>query len=339
MSNQIPRAKANQATTIMFTHNDLDGVGCGLLHKSVYGTQAETHYCGYHNVDEKIQSRLKELRAAGETPSIIISDLGIEKRTAEMVNQYTGEKVLLDHHVTNEWLSDAYGWAHIDANKSGTLLVFYHFIHDLMHTPLYLFATMVDDYDRWIHDNPDSIQLNRLLYIIGREKFETRFFERKYPHELNSTDELLLSIEEERINKYIDKLERTTRIRTGQDDKRFGVVFADQYQSEAAHELIERLELDMIVLVDANNLKLSMRSMDEFDVGCIANNLGGGGHKNAAGIDFKIPDVLSKNVGSMNEAHVRIITTTDTIISKVMNEHYAIETAELEAMFNGRGTK
>ena len=339
MSNQLPRAKTNQATTIMFTHNDLDGVGCGVLHKTVFGSQAETHYCGYHNVDEKIQSRLKELRAAGETPSIIISDLGIEKRTAEMVNQYAGDKVLLDHHVSNQWLSGTYGWAHIDANTCGTLLVFYHFIHDLMHTPLYRFATMVDDYDRWIHNNPDSIQLNRLLYIIGREKFEKRFFERKYPNELNSTDELLLSIEEERIDKYIDKLERTTKIRTGQDDKRFGIVFADQYQSEAAHTLIERLELDMIVLVDANNLKLSMRSKDEFDVGTIAKNLGGGGHMNAAGINFEIPDDLSKLVGSMHEAHARIIATTDTIINKVMNEHYTIETTELEAMFNGRGTK
>ena len=35
---------------IMFSHNDLDGIGCGVVLKHAYTRNTEVHYCSYGNV-------------------------------------------------------------------------------------------------------------------------------------------------------------------------------------------------------------------------------------------------------------------------------------------------
>lgn len=272
--------------TIMFTHNDLDGVGCGVLHKAAFGVNAETHYCGYHNVDEKIINRLKELD--GELPRIIISDLGIKEQTAKIIDNYKGEKILLDHHVTNTWLQEQYDWAIIDKDASGTLLVFNHI--DEVPREYVGFALHVDDYDRWLHVMPYSKDLNRLLFIIGIVRFERRFLTNEKV-EFNETEKLLLELESESVDRYVDKVEKGITVYYLNDDKRFGLGFAERYHSEAAHELMNRLDLEAIALIDVNYKKVSFRSKPHFDVGSIAKRLGGGGHKNAAGAEFNYKDV------------------------------------------------
>lgn len=269
--------------TIMFTHNDLDGVGCGILHKVGFGVTAETYYCGYHNVDEKIQNRLEELKTSNELPMIIISDLGITEETAEMVDKYEGKKILLDHHVTNEWIAEKYDWAIVDKEASGTLLVFNQF--DEIPRNYLDFALHVDDYDRWVHNLLKSKDLNRLLYIVGIERFEERFL---YDDRMdfNHSELLLLELEQENIERYVDKVEKGLIVRYLNDDKRFGVAFADRYQSEVAHELMNRMNLEAIALIDVNFKKISFRSKSNIHVGEIAKRFKGGGHKNAAGVSF-----------------------------------------------------
>ncbi|WP_201763514.1 DHH family phosphoesterase [Chengkuizengella marina] len=44
-------------------------------------------------------------------------------------------------------------------------------------------------------------------------------------------------------------------------------------------------------MIDANNRKISMRSKPNIDVGEIAKRLGGGGHKNAAGVEFNYESI------------------------------------------------
>ena len=45
--------------TVVFTHNDLDGVACGIVALS-YFPDANVHYCSYQNLKEHIQIK-KEL--------------------------------------------------------------------------------------------------------------------------------------------------------------------------------------------------------------------------------------------------------------------------------------
>ncbi|MFS1516282.1 DHHA1 domain-containing protein [Bacillus sp. SM2101] len=111
------------------------------------------------------------------------------------------------------------------------------------------------------------------------------------PINFTESDELLLELEEEAIERYIYKLEKGIVIYELTGDKQVGVVFADRYQSEAGHELLNRLNLDAIIMIDANNRKISMRSKPNIDVGEIAKRLGGGGHKNAAGVEFNYESI------------------------------------------------
>lgn len=271
--------------TIMFTHSDLDGVGCGILHKAAFGEDAETHYLTYYNADEVIVNRIKEIEKNGSYhPTVIISDLGIKPETAAVVERYRGQKVLLDHHKTNLWLQEKYSWATIDVDASGTLLV-YRYLEDKISSEYLDFALHVDDYDRWIHALPKSKQLNRLLVILRIERFEKRMLMNPKV-EFNATEQLLLEIEQERIQDAADKVEKGITVYMLPDAKRIGIGFADQYQSEIANDLIERLNLDAIALIDVNYKKISFRSKPDFDVSVIAHGLGGGGHKNASGVEF-----------------------------------------------------
>lgn len=320
--------------TIMFTHNDLDGVGCGILHKAAFGCEAETYYCGYHNVDEVIQKTLQnvEERYSADFPSIIISDLGIKPETAAIVEKYKGDKILLDHHRTNLWIQEQYAWATIDIDTSGTLLVF-----NYLDVPKYRdFALHVDDYDRWVHALPKSKQLNRLLFILGTNRFEERML-RNPKVEFEEAEKLLLDLEDEKIEHYADKVEKGIVVYTLADEKKVGVGFADRYHSETAHELINRLDLDAIALIDVNYKKISLRSKPNFDVSVIAKKLGGGGHKNAAGVDFnygRIEDFHGSKYPLL-DVHQDLEGIKDAFFWQFAKVYESIETEEIERLFKG----
>lgn len=45
----------------MFTHTDLDGVGCAILAYLTFGREnVDVEYCDYKDVDEKIEKSIKE---------------------------------------------------------------------------------------------------------------------------------------------------------------------------------------------------------------------------------------------------------------------------------------
>lgn len=321
--------------TIMFTHNDLDGVGCGVLHKAVFGKYAETYYCGYHNVDEVITKTLKNIkeRYTAGFPKIIISDLGITPETAEIVNDYQGDKVFLDHHKTNLWLAEEYEWATVDLEASGTLLVYeYLNVSDDYRD----FAIHVDDYDRWVHALPKSKELNRLYYLIGIDRFEERFLTNPKV-EFDKAERLLLELEDENIERYTGKVEKGLKIYELSDEKRFAIGFAERYQSEVAHGLLERLDLDAIALIDVNYKKISFRSKSNFDVGTIAKGLGGGGHKNASGVNFAYKDI--RDFHGSKYPLIGVLNTLNDMVFELFfrfNRIYeSIEYAELEKVFSG----
>lgn len=278
-----------QPDAILFTHTDLDGTGCGVLFKGSVGSKAQVLHCNYDNVDKVIQETIAFIRKnRTDRPQIIISDIGINEDTAKVVDRYEGERLLLDHHGTNMWLGLSYDWAFIDEQESGTLLMYHH-----MDVPekYERFAIMVDDYDRWIHANPNSKQLNRLFFVLGINRFEERCLEREEPTEFDKTDELLLEIEDDNLERYINRTEKQLTVVPLSDDNQLGIVYADRYQSELGHELLDRYDIQAVAMIDPNKKTVSVRSVKKFDVSHIIERLGGGGHKNAAGVGFNYKKV------------------------------------------------
>ena len=79
------------------------------------------------------------------------------------------------------------------------------------------------------------------------------------------------------------------------------VVFAEAYASELGNSIISDGIADYVILINPQQKKISLRSRSEVDIRCIAEENGGGGHKNAAGFSIKNEnfnlDNILKNMG------------------------------------------
>lgn len=273
--------------TILFTHTDLDGIGCAVLYKAKSGFHEATNFCNYNTIDERVIRVLDNIEDRWDDcdlPSIIITDISVNDRTAERLEMYTmkgGIVLLLDHHATAEELN-RYDWAFVDVEASGTLLT-YSFL--ALPDRYRDFALMVDDYDRWIHDDPSSKKLNQLFFMLGFDRFIERFYHNPSV-EFIGAEQLLLELDDESKERYINRVEKGITVFSGIHNERIGVGFADRYTSEAAHEIMNRMNLRAIALIDVNSGKVSMRSRGDYDVSALAKIHQGGGHKNAAGVEY-----------------------------------------------------
>ena len=71
----------------MFTHTDLDGVGCSILLQLAYMKYADidVEYCGYGDIDRKVKKYIVE----GEYNNYnitYITDISINKENASLIN-------------------------------------------------------------------------------------------------------------------------------------------------------------------------------------------------------------------------------------------------------------
>ncbi len=186
---------------------------------------------------------------------------------------------LIDHHKTAEWLNK-YEWAFIDTSKCGTLLSFEYYgsIPEFDY-----FARVVNDYDLWIHDDPNSKELNRIYGILGRERFVDWYTESPFTGHLNAFEKYLLELDKEKQERFQKKVKETIYVGFNGLGQKFGIGFADRYVSEIAHNLIDELNLDFIALVDVYGEKVQLRSRQDVDVSEIAKTFDGGGHKTRRG--------------------------------------------------------
>lgn len=288
--------------TKIFTHNDLDGIGCAILAKHKFGKTTEVTFCGYEDVDEKVSEYLNDLDRP-EEHRVLITDISVNRQTAILINNLYHEGLeitLLDHHKTALWLNE-YAWAKVDESKSGTLLTFEHLGQPFDFLD---FVIRVNDYDLWFHDFPESKELNRLYYLTGRERFVKRFI--KNPCiKFTESEKTLLEIDNERRERYLERVAASMEVYLDPAGKRVGIAYADQYVSEIGNNLINRFGLDYVALFDALGCKVSLRSRPDVDVSVIAKRFKGGGHKNAAGFHYNFKLVFFK-VLSFNSNLVRI---------------------------------
>ncbi|WP_336784132.1 hypothetical protein [Paenibacillus illinoisensis] len=290
----------------LFTHTDLDGVGCQVIANHFFGaSNVSTTYCDYIEVDAKIS----QFFTSGEYKKfnrIFITDISVNEDTATVINdisvQWYDVIRLIDHHKTAFWLNK-YKWAEVtseyhDGTKtSGTDLLLGHLINTFpeldstLESQLISFAEQVRRWDTWdwynIHKDESPKQLNNLMYLIGRVKFAKRFSENA-DTKFNEGESLVLSIEDAKIESYIKKVSKTI-IEKKIAGYKAGVVFAESYSSELGNKLAEmNLHLDFIAIVNPLNGSVSYRSIrDDLDLGKdVAALYGGGGHPKASGSGF-----------------------------------------------------
>lgn len=281
----------------LITHNDLDGIGCEIVFKLLYGNEVDVFSLGYNEVNNIVEQSLEELRL-GTYEKLFITDLSINEELARIIDKEGLKVQLLDHHPSAIHLNE-YSFAQVIINlsngfkNSGTYLSFINLMDDLINKELYNesledFVELVRQYDTWewkeIFKNEEAKRLNDLLCILGREKFVDNMIHRIKNNEIlfSETDELILEIKQKEIDNYINIKEKELIIKDFKLYK-IGIVIADSYTSELGNILCERHEeLDFIVIIKQG--AVSLRTVkDDINLSDIAKQFGGGGHPKASG--------------------------------------------------------
>ncbi|MDZ5474510.1 DHHA1 domain-containing protein [Bacillus sp. 31A1R] len=286
----------------LFTHNDLDGVGCGIVAKIAFKDQVEVSYNSVMGLNHQVARYLERANdKRNKDKFVFITDLSINEENTKRVDEFVknrGRLKLIDHHKTALHFND-YSWGSVrveydDGRLACATSLFYEYLiqHRLIEpTPaLHEFVELVRQYDTWEWDENDNItakHLNDLFFMGSIEDFEEKMVARiqKSRHfEFDEFEKKLLEMEEEKIERYIRRKKREI-VQTFIGDYCAGIVHAENYHSELGNELGKENEhLDYIAILNLGGKKISFRTIhDHVDVSAIADLYGGGGHAKAAG--------------------------------------------------------
>lgn len=281
----------------LFTHTDLDGVGCAILAKHAFGTKAvDIEYCNYDDINTKVE----EYFNSGSEYDCHITDISINEELAYKINDSDKNFQLLDHHATALNLNK-FCWCTVKVENedgiktSGTELYYHWLINNgylIKDDTLDRFVELVRNYDtwRWSTLGEEGViykQVNDLLYLYGREKFIdwciTEFYEGSFP-KLYESDKFILEIKQKEIDDYV-KTKDEQLIICYLCGRMCGVVFAEKYFSELGNRLCKmHPEIDFVAMINMDGTVSYRTIKDDIDLGKdIAKVFGGGGHAKAAG--------------------------------------------------------
>ena len=276
---------------VLFTHSDTDGAGCAVLFRAVLGPQAKVHFCSAADINDRVEEHLD----AGRKGFLLLADVSVNERVAVKLDSYATSgpgALLLDHHQTAEWLN-RYDWALVDSGACGALWTYRALNQDGTLSAFADFARLVDDYDRWLHQDPRSTQLNQLFSLLGPQRFVQRFLANPAVA-FDQIERLLLELDGEARESYIRKTIKTTTVHD-LEGRRFGIGWADRYGSDVCHAVMTALDLDGVALIDVQDGRVALRSRGDWDIAALAQRLGGGGHRNAAGaLPSELPAELDR---------------------------------------------
>lgn len=306
----------------LFTHTDLDGVGCAILGKLAFGENIDIEYCNYDSINNRIIKFLEE--SFDQEYMCYITDISVSEEVAQMIDKNSDNFYLLDHHVTASGLN-VYDWCLVKIideftrlKVSGTEL-FYEFLTKTNRlkrsSELDRFVRLVTDYDTWRWATLEESgrickQVNDLLYIYGREKFINWCIKEiddcLFPY-LGDFDKKVLEIRQNEIDDYINSKDKDLMIKEVCGYK-CGIIFAERFFSELGNKICERhSEIDFVAMIDMSG-SISYRAVkDNIDLGKdIASLFGGGGHAKAAGSQIT-SDVVLKTLENIFAGNIKNI--------------------------------
>ncbi|WP_428908526.1 DHH family phosphoesterase [Niallia sp. Krafla_26] len=287
----------------LYTHNDLDGLGCGILAKLALGEEVEVHYNSVARLNPQVERFLEWTKNDEDKKNDVlwITDLTVNEANSKKIEQFVkngGKAQFLDHHKTALHLNQ-YSWAKVlvsydDGKLTSATTLFYDYLLEQefisANESLNEFVELIRQYDTWDWEKTGLLkakQLNDLFSLLSLDEFETRMIERLKSEEnftFNEFEQQILKMEEDKINRYIRKKNREL-IQTFIGEHCVGIVHAEMYHSELGNELgKENHHLDYIAILNMGGRKVSFRTIhDHTDVSEVAGKFGGGGHVKASG--------------------------------------------------------
>jgi len=287
----------------LLSHNDLDGIGCGILAKLAFGKDVKVRYNSVASLDREVAWFLEN---DDKNTFLFITDLSVNKENEKRLDDFYkggGKVQFLDHHKTALHF-DEYEWGKVvvkdDEGKltSATSLFYEYLVEHQLIKPsdaIAEFVELVRQYDTWEwekNDNQEAQRLNALFFLVSIEEFEDKMLNRLETNEHFRFDEFevkILDMEEHKIERYIRRKRREiVQLQIG--ELFAGIVYAESYHSELGNELgKEYPHLDYIAILNIGGKRLGFRTIhDHVDVSEVASQYGGGGHAKASGCSLNI---------------------------------------------------
>lgn len=282
----------------LLSHNDLDGVGCGILAKLAFGKEVNVRYNSIAGLNREVENFFEQ---EDQETFLFITDLSVNEENEKRIEEFhrAGGKIqLIDHHKTSLAYNN-YDWGHVvvedtegKLTSATSLLYEYLIAQGLLHQSVAVdeFVELVRQYDTWEwekNNNQHAQRLNALFYLISIEEFEEKMLDRLKTEDHFYFDEFekrILDMEDEKIERYIRRKRR--ELVQAQIKGHFaGVVYAESYHSELGNELgKEYPHLDYIAILNMGGKRIGFRTIhDHVDVSEVAGQFGGGGHAKASG--------------------------------------------------------
>ena len=314
--------------TFIFTHNDLDGVGCGVIGK-YYFPDAYVQYCSYDNIDDTLLYFLSHNENILSEMRIIISDIYYKQENSDITEmlRMAGELIICDHHATSAWLNNV-DFQHnsfvnviADSDVCGTKILF-KILDDLYAMPdstkILEFVENVNSWDvwQWVKQLPEtndvvklkdainhnmSFTLNGAVYFYGIENFVNKLL--MYFHNFIDFDDIvsekLVEFNTKQINSVTDYIKTHYEYESEHYGKiPYAIIKLNSPNISLASLLCKNaMEPDdkfLAIYIDEDKDAVSLRcNIEGIDLSVIAKECEGGGHKDAAGCKRSV--LLSKS--------------------------------------------
>lgn len=314
--------------TFIFTHNDLDGVGCGVIGK-YYFPDAYVQYCSYDNIDDTLLYFLSHNENILSEMRIIISDIYYKQENSDITEmlRMAGELIICDHHATSAWLNNV-DFQHnsfvnviADSDVCGTKILF-KILDDLYAMPdstkILEFVENVNSWDvwQWVKQLPEtndvvklkdainhnmSFTLNGAVYFYGIENFVNKML--MYFHNFIDFDDIvsekLVEFNTKQINSVTDYIKTHYEYESEHYGKiPYTIIKLNSPNISLASLLCKNaMESDdkfLAIYIDEDKDAVSLRcNVEGIDLSVIAKECEGGGHKDAAGCKRSV--LLSKS--------------------------------------------
>ncbi|WP_138417219.1 DHH family phosphoesterase [Aquibacillus sediminis] len=304
----------------LLSHNDLDGVGCGILAKIAFDNQVQVRYNSIGSLNREVEYFLENDQ---NDTFLLITDLSVNEENEKKLQTFYqggGKVQLLDHHKTALHFNE-YEWGSVkvedEQNRltSATSLLYQYLLSNNHITPskaIDEFVELVRQYDTWEWERNNNLQakrLNTLFFLISIDEFVDKMINKLSSDEhfeFDTFEKQILEMEEQKIERYINRKKRqVTQVEL--NNKYAGVVYAESYHSELGNELgKEYPHLDYIVILNISGKRMGFRTIhDDVDVSEIAGYYGGGGHEKASGATMTDEAFKQFVIETFQQEHLR----------------------------------
>ncbi len=237
---------------------------------------------------------------------VYILDFSYPRNQLQELKNVARSLVVLDHHKTAQADLIGFPGCIFDMNQSGIGLTWRHFFPS--EEPPWL-VQYVEDRDLWRNKLPYSTEIS---HVIRMTRHTIEDWDNLYNRTIDDVIKQSLYIKDF-IQYYIDTQVKLSRKITLNGYSAIIVNTPYELCSDVLHEIIDKnLDIDIAMgwcLDNTKHIKVSLRSRPDVDCSQIAINLGGGGHKNAAGA------YINTSVGY----HLDLFSKHDEIITFLEN--------------------